>query len=407
MRAMYRRAILAVMAAGCGDGRMVAGSDGGPVDATDRGLVQVHVTGAREKSGLRVYFQERSSSLSLATQTDDAGRARGFLGPDGFVTLVWGEEPGLTMWTYTGVQPGDELEFFEPLLMHMETPPKSISLFADDAGKPPLTLRTSCGAALAIFDMLPVAEPLPTCGDRMSFLLERELVYRYARDVDVSGESPRVDFASVYADYGTTTVTVSHVPADFATITQELLDHDTPLEQAFAFPVVSDGEFSAMLVLPHPEGSTLLTQIDPDLTEAQHVVDWRPVTSNIELAYDEIELSGATVRPRYQAATSSITWGEGAGIPGDLVRATLFWQEDERARTWVIIGPRGAEAALRLPVIPVDDLRPRTEIPDTVETFHTGEQGAWLRQHLHGRWLPQGGVWPTHGAAGRVVWRSL
>src|SRR5262245_33530039 len=110
MSAMYRFAILAALI-GCGDGRTLGSDAGEEVDASTRGIVRVKVSGFVEKGGLTVYFQEHDSTLSLATRTDASGEATGRLGPDGFVTLIAGFEPTLTMWTYAGVQPGDELEF--------------------------------------------------------------------------------------------------------------------------------------------------------------------------------------------------------------------------------------------------------------------------------------------------------
>ncbi len=405
MRATLGFAVVGLI--GCYDGR-TGGSDATAlVDARDRGIVRVRVTGFVEKSGLAVYFQDSDSSISLATQTNANGEATGRLGPDGFVTLVAGFEPTLSMWTYTGVQPGDELEFFEPEAVDVETPTDSISIFAEGAGAPPFTLRTSCGGAQTIFDPLPVALPLALCSPRVDLLLEQGQIYRYAKDVDLAKR--RVDFAGAFAEYATSIVTVVDAPPATGFVMQSLMGQGFPLERTDNFASVIDGELHVVLGLPLPAGGTVLTQVDFDDSFAQHVVDWRSATPQLELDYDAIEVARARQVPRYDASTTSIVWTEGLGTPGDLVRATLHWLDGQHARTrsWVLIGPRGESPVLRVPRLPVPDLVPQVEAPQTMESFVVGDQLAWLRQHMHGRWLAQGVTWPTHGDAGRVVWRSL
>ncbi len=398
---------LSVILIGCYDGR-TGGSDAAvEVDARERGIVRVKVTGFVEKRGLAVYFQDSDSSISLATQTNANGEATGRLGPDGFVTLVAGFEPTLSMWTYTGVQPGDELEFFEPEAVDVETPVDSISIFADGAGAPPFTLRSSCGGAQTVFDPLPVAMPLALCSPRVDLLLEQGQVYRFAKDVDLAQR--RVDFEGEFVEYASSLVTMTDAPAATGFVMQSLMGQGFPLERTDNVASVVDGELSVVLGLPLPAGGTMLTQIDFDDSLAQHVVDWRSATPQIALDYDAIEVARATQAPRYDASTTSIVWSEGVGTPGDLVRATLHWLDGQHSRTrsWVLIGPRGEAPVLRVPRLPVPDLVPQVEAPQTMESFVVGDQLAWLRHHMHGRWLAQGVTWPTHGDAGHVVWRSL
>ncbi len=396
--------------AGCyGGGGQIESDARLAIDARgDRGIVRVKVTGFVEKAGLRVYFQESDSSLSLATRTDANGEATGRLARDGFVTLIAGFDPTLTMWTYAGVQPGDELEFHEPDVDNVETPADSISVFASDAGAPPFTLRSSCGGQQVIFDPLPLAMVVSMCSPRMDFLLELGQVYRYAKDVDPT--TRRVDFPGPFVPYGTSTVRVARVPASIGTVEQSLLGQGFPLVSTTGTAQVLGGELRATLGLPLPPAATLLTQIDlaADLRE-QHVVDWRPAVADIDLAFDEIVVAPSTESPRYDASTTSIVWSEGAGTPGDLVRATLHWLDGmhSRTRSWVIIGPRGSEPVLRVPRLPAVDLIPTVDGPQTLESFVVGEQREWLRQHMHGRWLAVGRAWPTNGPSGRVVWRSL
>jgi hypothetical protein len=398
--------IMAVLAA-CYDGSFV-GSDAGrePDARADRGIVRVKVSGFVEKTGLRVYFQDSDSSLSLATRTDANGEATGRLGPDGFVTLVSGFEPGLTMWTYAGVQPGDELEFHEPEGVDTETPTDSISIFAEEAGAPPFTLVSSCGGTQIIFDPLPVAMPVSVCTPRVDFLLELGQVYRYAKDVDLS--SRRVDFDGPFVSYAVSTVTVSRAPGPGGAF-QALLGQGFPLQQTSNHANLFDGQLRVVLGLPLPPNATMLTQVDFFDSSAQHLVDWRPSSTETSLVYDEITVAPAIERPRYDPSTTSIVWREDSGTPGDLVRATLHWLDDmhSRTRVWVIIAPRGSEPVLRVPRLPVADLIPAVEAPQSMESFVVGEQRDWLRQHMHGRWLAVGRTWPTNGASGRVVWRSL
>lgn len=407
---MLRGLAIAAVLGACGDGRMLETDAGSVVDASERGIVRVKVTGFVEKAGLRVYFQDRDSAVALATRTDANGEVAGRIGPGGFVTLVAGFEPALELWTYTDVSPGDELEFFEPEAINTETPTASVSIFASAAGAPPFTLRSSCGGATTLFDALPVAPLLAVCGDRMDFLLEQGQIYRYARDVDMTQPAIRVDFPAPFIDYASSQVTVSGVPGTRVFAAQSLIGQAFELERTEASASITDGVANLAFGLPLPENGTLLTQVDSDDLEAQHVVDWRPATAQLALAFDAVTVAPATDRPRYDATRTAIVWSEGAGTPGDLVRATLHWLDVEhaRTRTWVVIGPRAAsEPALQLPLLPAHDLVPATDGPQTMESFVTGDQGPWLRLHLHGRWLARGVAWPTHGAAGRITWRSL
>lgn len=407
---MLRVAILAAIVA-CGDGRTLESDATSQVDVGDRGIVHVKVTGFVEKAGLHVYFQERDSSLSLSTRTDGDGEASGRLGPDGFVTLVSGRDSTLTLWTYTGVQPGDELEFFEPDADKLQAPVESVSIFAMEAGAPPFILRSSCSmAAMQIVDPLPVAMPIPLCGPRVDFLLERGQIYRYVRDVNMLVPPRRVDFVGQFVELDTSTVRVSAVPAASVIVTQALLGQGFPLATTSSDRFVTNGTFEAVLGLPLPADATMLTQIDVfNDPFAQHIVDWRPSTTTLEVAYDEITLAPATQAPRYDATTTSIVWTEGSGTPGDLVRATMHWLDENHARTrsWVVIGPRDDEPVLHVPLLPIPDLVPTIEVPQSVESFIVGDHLEWVRRHLHGNWLAQGRAWPTDGESGRVVWRSL
>jgi hypothetical protein len=406
---LSRLAILAALT-GCYDGGGL-GSDAAiePDARPDRGIVRVKVSGFVEKTGLRVIFQESDSSLSLSTRTDANGEATGRLGRDGFVTLVTGFEPTLTLWTYAGVQPGDELEFFEPDTVNVETPMDSISIFANGAGDPPLTFRSSCGGAQTIFDPLPVAMLVTICSPRGDFLLERGQVYRYQRDVDLTASPLVMYFTGEYLDYGLSTVTVTNAPLD-AFVMQSLMGQGFPLTQTSNIGSVFAGELRAELGLPLPDRGTVLTEIeffeDPS---APHLVDWRPATTNTDLDFAAIPIAPANERPRYDPTTTSLVWSEGPGMPGDLVRATMHWRDGEHARTrsWVVIGPRDADPVLRIPRLPATDLQPEIEVPQTMESFVVGDQREWLRTHMHGRWLAGGVTWPIHGEAGRVVWRSL
>ena len=410
VRTMYGLAIVAVLAGlGCGDGRMVGSDAEVQVDAGNRGIVRVKVTGFVEKAGLHVYFQESDSTLSLSTLTDANGVATGRLGPDGFVTLVAGREPTLTLWTYAGVQPGDELEFFEPDVVDTQTPTESISVFASNAGAPPLTLRTSCGVQLTIADVLPVALLMPVCSDRMDFLLEVGQVYRYARDVNVDIVQPRVDFVGDYIEYPVSTVTVTDVPRS-GTVTQALIGQGFALETTYADAEPANGVVTAHLGLPLPPGATLLTELDLNVDFSdQHIIDWRPATTQVEFHYGDVTVARATEAPRYDASTTSIVWSEDSGTPGNLIRATLHWLDGmhSRTRNWVIVGPRGDEPVLRVPLLPAPDLVPSVEIPQSMESFVVDGQLDWVRRHLHGRWLSQGVAWPTDGETGHIVWRKL
>lgn len=408
MSTLSRLAIVLALG-GCYDGRALQSDAPVEADARDRGAVRVKVTGFIEKAGLRVYFQDRDSTLSLATQTDANGEVTGRVGPDGFVTLVWGQDFALSMWTYTGVQPGDELEFYDPDVVHVPTPMDSLSVFAPDAGEPPFILRSSCGGAHQIFDALPVAVVVSLCGPRADYMLEKGQFYRYERDVDLTASQRRVDFDGELAEYALSTVTVTGVTGQFGVVSQALLGRDFPLVTTTSAASTIDGEVRVNLGLPLPAGATMLTEIDLEGATTHNIVDWRPAQTSLEVAYGDVTLADAIEPPRFDASTHTIAWSEGPGTHGDLVRATLFWLDSEHARNrnWTVIGPRGEEAALRLPVLPQPDLVPVVETPQTMESFLVGDQLGWYRQHLHGRWLPQGNVWPARGAAGRIYWQSL
>ena len=326
---MPRFALVAVLACAC-DGVGSVASDA-PIarDASQRGLVRVRVSGEVERAGLTVYFQERDSTLALATRTNAAGEATGLLGPDGFVTLVVQTRP-VGAWTYTGVQPGDVLDVHEPTEgIDTGEVDFGFSVFIAAAAVPPIPLKTPCGA----FTMQALAEvvPLGACPDVVDLLLFEDFTeerYQFARAVDL--RSPSYTFDGVFAPLETSPVKVTNVPPGFTLLTHQLVANQVPLFRVNDESVheVITGLIETSRELPRPDGATIATELTSTDPREQHVIDWRPARVDTAFDFSAVTMRSALVHPRYEPSRTSLVWSETSGQPGNLVHARLNWEAD-------------------------------------------------------------------------------
>lgn len=434
---MWRTAVfLLVAASGCGDGLASRDDAAVPADGNQAaGLVHVRVVldGGGFAHGA-VYFQAADSRLLLATTLNAAGEAAGFVEPNSFVTVLGDDrdDPQQRIWTYAGVQPGDDLVIdFTPVLTNHSIdvfPFKANANLEFDFAHPPVgvsryVLQTVCGSfpidppdpiypatCPATTDLLVIAlndQLFPEDGSPFSSVLG----YQFEAGHDMSVAA--VHFADPFRPLDASPVTVSNAPLDAPqmSIAQVLVEAKAVVwssDRAVVAPVDPDGTIRADLALPRPPGTMLYTTLDPSFDGYPHIIDWRPATQDVALTWPAVR--AATSQPVYDATTTRIRWEESAdGVPGNLARGALFWSmPDGKFASWEIVSPRGEDPVIRVPLLPRADLTPRTDVAREVESILAGDDPAAfakLRTHLIGQWSPNG-YWPFTGVSGTVVWRQ-
>lgn len=402
-----------VALAACGDSLQPA-PDAGPPDAAD-GVVRVRVLGP-DNTGLRVFFQNADSSLVLATRTGSDGTANAFMAAGGFVTV---EQLG-DLWTWGGVAPGDELVL--PGLPPPDPPPERVALLSVpvDPDATSYWLHTPCTTFLEVTSarISPLPVSLPGCGDRTDMVVVTRAanfstIAHAAAVFDVAlgtAAAPAViSLAGPYAPPVESEVRLANVPGGigFVYVRQEIrgthgVAYDTALFSTATIDTVAAS--STTLTIPLPQDATLATYIDDtgsfSSTSLRHAVTWGPRTATTLVDLAPLILPLFAQAPFYDASIPGLIWREGpATVVPEAVLAELAFPAGNR---WHVLGPRGLETALRMPVLPVSGLAGQlNESTATVfVSIHSSTGYAAYREHLLG-WSPRES-WPITGLMGVV-----
>ncbi|MFN0253262.1 MAG: hypothetical protein ACKV2T_40705 [Kofleriaceae bacterium] len=418
---MKRTALGLCALAACGDG--TPAPDALVTDADDkRGVVEVFVDVNDPFQITNVYFQERDSTLALATRLDQNGRARGYLSPHGFVTVIPQDIGGITrIYTYANVSPGDVLvvapggpRFEGTAFIRLRIPPLLGTQF--------YTLESPCNitdVSQATVD--PILVDLTGCGAQTDFIVVARApagdVYLYANDVALSEAAPSTVslLGQQYVPFEDSTVIITGITplaerwyvekgvAIGANIFHQVVD---------SLEVAPERRVSLTSLAPLPPSITSYTSTgadaiaDPDLQALEGVIDWRPSAPQITIDLHDHDLRDQIAPARYIPGETSIQWAEATnGIAPNATVARLQWSTAETLYQWTLLGKRGDETRLDLPVLP-GGLTPDPRSPP-YELFRIAatKDAASVIDRLIG-WTPNE-RYPIEGEAGTVVWQSL
>lgn len=398
-----RVVFLTAVASGCGDS---LGPPDAPLagDGRDLDVVRVIVSPTLTPSATRatVYFQAADSSLVLATRVDDAGHANAFMPSQGFVTVVERIGSHVSLYTYTGVRPGDVL-FVHPILG------TRAALTVRAPERPPGTsyeVLTACGDH---FSSTPTTElSLNGCEATTDVLVMPDSSsFSFADDVAL-GAVREVSLPS-YRGFEASTLTVVNAPDSEMMIDHGLAIGSRIYSSGAELTQPTGGVLAATRPLPLPAGSTLRSFVAPQAgSGGPAVLSWQPAAPSIVVDYAAAPRRSIISSPSLATTPLSVRWEE-ASAPGE---ASAFyvqvgWQQTDSFR-WEIVAPSVVGSEIALPVLPIASLRPTT--PATVEAFElqiTGDAADGLTRVL-GTWQPDAGRdWPITGDTGRVAWRRV
>ncbi len=409
---------------GCGDGSQPI-YDAAPPDGA-AGLVSIRYRDTARKGfgGLTVYFQNADSSLALATVTDDNGSANAYMLPGGFVTV---RSPTGMLWTYAGVRPGDELEIGQTGAQQGTIP---MNVVVPQGPSEIYEVNTVCGETGAL--VMPTTVVLhvsDACGETTDVLLRNYEVddlsgttesYQFRSDVTINGFETIAFPASGYVPATPLQVRVTGIPSEISSvfITQSLASGRASLDQPRNAQVPNVNgtaltSFGGQRAARPPEG-TVVTRIDPLESTGisrQHVITWGPGQPSTVVDLANTSLREYAGFPRYEPATTSVTWEESAvGQAGNAVVAGLNWSgPGEDISTWWIFAPRTDRPSISVPVLPDPTLRaPETGVQILVlDTLHDPRGYDSVRRlSLLGSWSSGAGL-PVDRGAGKLAFQSL
>ncbi len=412
-----RRLVALLVLASCGDG--VPGPDATSAPDANVGLVRVRFPGHVETD---VFFQNADSSLVLATHTDRDGEANAYMAPGGFVTIVSRDMFSTTLFTWAGVEGGDELELLrdapsiDPATVFLSIPPDDPSTFF-------YQLVSSCGVTAingAEIDVLPIElENCPaatvgmlveTFGDTSRFLYRDAVSIQHGAVISIGGP---------YLELQPLTVHAVRVPQalDPASARVALIGSGSELyvTDDVAIDLAPAGVTAALMQMPLPVSGTLAWQMRTLATSHLGMTTataWGPVSSDVTVDF------GAPIRhytsaPHYIAQQHAVRWTEDpGGRVADGVVMALPWQHEGTGEglTWRVIAPRSEDPVVRLPVLPLADVMPgEGDIvfdPNVLSNFIIDGGYASVRPDLLGR-IDQVQTWPVRGPSGHVVVETL
>lgn len=222
-----------------------------------------------------------------------------------------------------------------------------------------------------------------------------------------------------YLDLATLTVHAVNVPPQLPRLTaraalvgsgSELYVGDDLSEIA-----ATGGTATAAISMPLPATGVLAWQLRGAHTSqlgATSATAWGPVNHVVTLDFGA-PLRHYTSTPHYLPAQHAIRWAEDpVGRVADGVIVSLPWQHvgTGEGLTWRVLAPRSEDPVVRLPVLPLADLRPGEGDlvfdPTVLSSFAVDGGYASVRPYLLGK-FDQVQTWPLRGASGQVVVETL
>lgn len=411
MRLLAGVVVVLALASSCGDnGRRPM--DAAITDADPRELVRLTYIPPlpdHQRDGLAVIFQAADSTVLLATRTTASGEANAVVGADTYVTLIAPVDPltnRQTVWTYEGVQPGDELVLdtsIQPSTtrfpIRLVTPPSTNAAYYQMV-TPCDTQQIDGGASAGVQlrdCMVGSADILVLTYDALEHTEADLAGYMLKLDVPVASGAT-VTFPGPYVPIAPSTVTVSNLPsATPLAMTQFLVGSEEPIYGQFREPAVTAGVATAAFRMPLPPEARLLT--DLRLAAGSRIVRWGPSSEPTSIDVADYELPPATEPPRFEPTTRRVTWTEARGTnTPNAVLATLT--ATDVAIDWTMFSRRSAPE-VQFPVIPSSEL-------EATLTFQVAELTSLeiradldrVRQRVLGR--SRGRSFPITGGSGSV-----
>ena len=406
-----RAATVSVLAlASCGDQLRV--DDARPPDTAAPAVVAIQylVDPPEVASDWPVYFQNADGSLVSAQRTSADGRANAFMAPGGSVTVVVGGAGSRRLWTYEGVEPGDELVLD---LRLFPQPPETVTLdlrLPRVANALTYQVFTTCGQAnLSVAGSTIVM--LPKCARTTDLValarggdgaIVGGLV---ALDLPIAKPDVLV-VPGAFTDPVMSTVTVPNIPptVTFLAATHGTLGaHDMIYTQRFQFALPAP---SLTFTLPAGRSGAVVEAGTPSSASQLFAVDWRDASEHFVLDLGtRLPSHDGQPAPTYTAADRSIRWTEQAGdVVPDLVMAGLVFSDETSFTEWQIVAPRGATPVITLPAIPDRRAEPTGTATVTylLDAIVEGGYDAG-RERVLGRILAR--HWPMEGPTGHATYQ--
>ncbi len=410
-----------VVVAGCGDG--IAVPDALVPDADDdRGVVEVRRLDHDPFRPSSVYFQDRDSTLSLATRLDENGRARGYLHRHGFVTVILHDLGGITrIFTYSNVAPGDELVIDQTFQAREGRAQLRLRVPAVAATEL-YTLESSCNVNdVSAATIMPIIVDLSGCGAQTDLLFVAHSpageLFLFEDNVALS-EAATLTLAltsSQYRAYDESTSTLVGVPeaANRWFVEKGIVLGRRVLLELGESVEVTDRTASLATLAPMAPGIIAITSATADSLETdtrghESVIDWRPISPQMTIDLAAHDLRDQTAPAHYVPDESKIAWREDDnGMPAHVTVARMQWAAPDTLYQWTILGkrsPDATEARLDLPVLPGPQYVPDPRSPP-YEMYRIATTDTAVINRLLG-WTPSV-RWPFGQDAGTVVWQPL
>lgn len=415
MRALCALVVLAA----CGDG--VPGPDASTAPDANVGLVRVRYPGHRDAE---VFFQNADGSMALATRVDSAGEANAYMAPGGFVTIANREAFNTTLFTWAGVEGGDELELLrdapglDPLTIFLAIPPDDPSTFFYQLASP-CNGTSINGAEVEVISVELENCPSSTIGmlveafgNNTRYLFRDAVAIEHGGFIELEGPYLNLEPLLVHALNVPAEVSLPRARAALVSGRSELFVADD-----FTQGPTSPGTFNAALPMPLPATGTLAWQVRADLTSqfgAISAIAWGPMRHDVTVDFG-VPLRRYTSAAHYVPSEHAIRWTEDTtGRAAHGVIVSFNWNRDFTGENliWRMVSPRSEEPVVRFPVLPFADLMPGPGdvvfAPGVLTSFIAAGGYASARAYGLDVFDTFNTVtWPVRGPSGQVVVQTL
>jgi hypothetical protein len=163
---------------------------------------------------------------------------------------------------------------------------------------------------------------------------------------------------------------------------------------------------SLTFTMPQGRAGTVIEPTIPSSSSVLRAVDWRDATEHTVIDLG-VRLPGhdGEPPPTYTPADRTIRWTEQPGtVTPDLTIAGVVFSDGSSFVEWQVVGPRGTEPAITLPVIPDRRLEP-SGTATAAFLLEAAVEGGYARgrERVLGRILSR--HWPMEGPSGRALYQ--